>query len=232
MLIDDPACTTVSQASLSIVQLIFSNFKQVPGSNAAAFCRDNLDHETPLKLYNSLKMISGTRPKKLVENSHRLGLGASYSWARNVNKDLSKLSIYQYHINGVFTPRSLKKNVFTIIAQDNIDKNTRSNTASSHYHGISKTVMQFPKADIPGDNLAIHPINEDEGYYLKSIPSSYSIVPQVYHRKEPLYPQGLTFEGTANGLAEVFKQALTEEYRWLETLVETHQTESKYHSNK
>ena len=39
-------------------------------------------------------------------------------------------------------------------------------------------------------------------------------------------------------MAEVFKQALIEEYRWLETVVETHKTDSivpswsKYHSNK
>ena len=226
MLIDGPVCTTVSQASLSISQLVFSNFKQTPGYNAAAVCRDNLDHETPLKLYNSLKMISDRRSKKLVGNSHSLGLGASYSQTRNVIKDLLKLSIYQYYINGVFTPRNLKKNVFTIIAKYNIDKNARSNTVSSHYHGISKTVMQFPKADITGDNLAIHPINEEDGYDLTSIPSSYSIVPQVYHLKEPLHPQVLTFQGTADGLAEVFNQALIEENRWLETVVETHQTES------
>ena len=97
-------------------------------------------------------MILDARSKKLVENSHSLGLGALYSRARNVIKNLSKLRIYQYHINGVFTPRSLKKNVSTIIAKDNIDKNARSDTASCHYHGIRRTVMQFPKADIPGDN--------------------------------------------------------------------------------
>ena len=71
MLTDDSACATVSQASLSIAQLIISNFKQAPVRDASAFCRDNLDHETALKLYNSLKMISNTRSKKLVQNSHR-----------------------------------------------------------------------------------------------------------------------------------------------------------------
>ena len=54
---DGPACTTVSQASSSVAQLIFSNFEQAPGRNTAVFRRDNLDIETPLKLYNSLKMI-------------------------------------------------------------------------------------------------------------------------------------------------------------------------------
>ena len=63
--------------------------------------------------------------------------------------------------------------MFTIIAKDNIDKNTSSNTASSHCHGIRKIVVQFPKADIPGDNLAIHSINDEDGYDLMSIPSSY-----------------------------------------------------------
>ena len=71
-----------------------------------------------------------------------------------------------------------------------------------------------------------------------SIPSSYSIVPQVYHRKEHLHSQVPTFQGTVDGSAEVAKQALIEEYRWLETVVETHQTEStipswsNYHSKK
>ena len=135
-----------------------------PGRNATAFRRDNLEHETPLKLCNSLKMVSDARSKKLVENSHSLGLGASYSWARNIIKNLSKLNIYQYYINGAFTPRSLKENVFTIIVKDNIDKKARSTTVSSHYQGISKTIMQFPKPDIPGYNLAIHPINQEDGY--------------------------------------------------------------------
>ena len=88
------------------------------------------------------------------------------------------------------------------------------------------SVMEFPKTDIPGDNLAIQPINKQDGYDLTSIPSSYSIVPQVYQRKEPLYPQVLTFQRTVHGLAEDFNQALIEEYRWLETVVETHRIES------
>ena len=107
---------------------------------------------------------------------------------------LSKWSINEFQINEVFTPRSLKENVFTIIAKENIDKNARSNIASFQYHGVSKTVMQFPKADIPSDNLAIHSINEEDGYDLMPIPSSWSNVPQVYHRKDPLHPQALSFE--------------------------------------
>ena len=122
-----------------------------------------------------------------------------------------------------------------LVDKDNI---ARSNTVFSHYHGISKNVMQFPKTDIPVDNLAIHPINEEVDYDRSSRPLSYSIVPQVYHRKEHLHPQVLTFPGTVGRSADVFKQDLKEEHRCCETVVETHQAESiipswsKYHSNK
>ena len=128
--------------------------------------------------------------------------------------------------------------MFTFIANDNIDKNDKSNTASFYYREISKTVIQFPMADIPGDNLTIHRINEEDGYDLTSILSSYSIVPQGYHCKKPLNVQVLTFQGIADGSVEVLKEALIEEYRWLETVVDAYQTESiisswsKYHSNK
>ena len=172
-------------------------------------------------------MKSDARSQHLVVNSHSLGLGASHIRDRNVIKDLSKLSTYQSRVSGVFTSGSLKKNVFKITVKDNIDKNARS-----------KTIMQLPKADIPGNNLAIHPINEKDGYDLMSISSSYSIFSHVYHRKELLHPQDLTFQGIVDGLTEVFKQAVIEEYRWCEKVVEIHQTESiipswsKYHSNK
>ena len=158
-------------------------------------------------------MIMDAKSKKLVENNYSLRLVVSRSWAINDIKYLSKLSIYQYHINRVFTPRSLKKNIFTIIAKGNIDRNTRSNTASSLYHGISKTVMQFPKTDIPGANLIIHPMNEEDGYDFASISPSYRIVPHVYQLKEPFNPKVITFQGTVNGSAEVFEEALIEEYR-------------------
>lgn len=54
--------------------------------------------------------------------------------------------------------------------------------------------MQLPKADIPGETLAIHPINKDNDYGIASITVSYNIYPQVYHRREPLHTQVLIFQ--------------------------------------
>ena len=73
--------------------------------------------------------------------------------------------------------------------------------------------------------MAIHPINIEDDYDLTSIPSSYSI------RKEPLHPQVSTFQRTAEGSAELFKQAFIEECHNLLPLRDApvHTIASQYH---
>ena len=44
----------------------------------------------------------------------------------------------------------LQKHLFSIIAKDNVDLNSSSNTAAGHYHGTSMTVLQFPLSARPG----------------------------------------------------------------------------------
>ena len=43
----------------------------------------------------------------------------------------------------------LQKHLFSIIAKDNVDLNSSSNTAAGHYHGTSMTVLQFPLSTGP-----------------------------------------------------------------------------------
>ena len=44
----------------------------------------------------------------------------------------------------------MEKLLFTIIAKDNVDLNTSSNTVVGHYHGKSMTVLKFPLSIRPG----------------------------------------------------------------------------------
>ena len=44
--------------------------------------------------------------------------------------------------DGVFTANS-RKNLFIIIAKDNIDVNSKSTKVGQYYHEISMTMMQF-----------------------------------------------------------------------------------------
>ena len=56
----------------------------------------------------------------------------------------------QYERDKVFLPKMLRKLLFTIIAKDNVDLISSSNTATAHYHGTSMTVLQFPLSTCPG----------------------------------------------------------------------------------
>ena len=44
--------------------------------------------------------------------------------------------------DGVFTG-NFRKTLFTIVAKDNIDVNSKSTKVDQHYHGISMTIMQY-----------------------------------------------------------------------------------------
>ena len=50
----------------------------------------------------------------------------------------------------MFLPRTLRKGILTIIAKNNIDKNSKSTTATRHFHGTSLSIFQFPTEESPG----------------------------------------------------------------------------------
>ena len=62
-----------------------------------------------------------------------------------------------------FFPHMLKKEIYTVIAKDNIDVNAKSTIIKQHYHGISMTTMQFPSDVNPGvpQEMEIDLANQD-----------------------------------------------------------------------
>ena len=143
-----------------------------------------------------------------------MGVGASYDRTTNITKKQSELAIKQYYRNGVFTPRNLKKNVFTIIAKDNIDQNARSNTATTHYHGIRMTVMQFPTNERPEDQsmAQIDIENDISDKNLQQLPPTYLEVKPAFLPKGPLYAPVYTPLVTMYDDNELYDDALHDEY--------------------
>ena len=47
-------------------------------------------------------------------------------------------------------PSALRKGIFTIFVDDNVDKNSSSVDATENFHGTGVTVMQFPTVETPG----------------------------------------------------------------------------------
>ena len=58
----------------------------------------------------------------------------------------------QYHTEGVVCPPTLKNQVFTCGAVDNIDHNPSSRTAQDSFNGTAITLMQCPSVQSPGED--------------------------------------------------------------------------------
>ena len=109
--------------------------------------------------------------------------------------DMANEMLSQYERDGVFIPRNLRKNIFTIIAKDNIDHNARSSTATKHYHGTSFSVFQFSTFECPGEKISQtdqHP-SITKSQLKKSLPVSYIEV-----RKFLSPPKSFKFIGAPN----------------------------------
>ena len=106
--------------------------------------------ETLFPLYVGIKIYSHSRSKTSV----CAGISVSYNRSLDITRDLANRILHQYECDGVFIPCNLKKDIFTIIAKDNIDHNARATTATKHYHGTSFSVFQFPFVAFPGNMIS------------------------------------------------------------------------------
>ena len=132
-----------SQASLTASQIVVYNFRKC-GKQTESKRRHLKERETPVVIYNSLKIYSTVRSRILI------GICLSYQRVQDITKNLYNSMRRQLYEDNVLVPQVLKKGIFSVIAKDNIDKNTRSTMITSHYHGTSLSVFQYPTKDNPG----------------------------------------------------------------------------------
>ena len=52
-------------------------------------------------------------------------------------------------------PSSFRKDIFTVVAKENVDFNSTSSMAMKHFHGTSTAVMQFLSHNNVGNESAI-----------------------------------------------------------------------------
>ena len=210
-----------SKESLSIAQTMMFNFrmnkkKLKPSSSK----RHDQTKETPFPLYTAVKIYSQSRSKTLINWLYSCaGLSVSYNRLLDLTTDLSNQMLRRYDDNGVFIPSNLRKNIFTIIAKDNIDHNARSTTATKHYHGTSFSVFQFPSIDRPGDLI----IDENDSVMAKSkskkiphLPSSYTEIRRFLSPTKVLSIEGAPVLVSPDFDDSIHQLGMNEEYDWLE----------------
>ena len=150
--------------------------------------------ETPVVIYNSLKIYATVRSEKLINKLYNLRLCIPYKRVLEITKNMAEYNLKQFDIDKVFIPKHAYKNVFTVLAKDNIDLNASSTTATNHYHGTSMTMLHFPTINAPGELYASNFKEQVQTRYdtlkINSIPESYSKlqIPHITASKDIYFP--------------------------------------------
>ena len=96
-------------------------------SNDVIAARRHLKHrETRVPIYVGVKLYASARARTLIKQLYFLGICISYDRCLDICNDVASSLLKKYEPDGVFVASSLKLNVFTIIAKDNIDLNAKS----------------------------------------------------------------------------------------------------------
>ena len=86
-----------------------------------------------------------TRKRTLVDKLYSLGISVSYSRVKELSKKMENKLLIDYAEQGLVCPPSLKFNLFTTVAFDNIDHNpssTLSTTVEDSFHGKVISLFQ------------------------------------------------------------------------------------------
>ena len=95
-------------------------------------------------LYVGLMLHAETRKRGLVDRLFSLGLIISYDRVLRLSAQMGNSVCQLYHIEQVVCPPTLRSNVFTTAAVDNIDHNPSATTAKNSFHGTGISVLQHP----------------------------------------------------------------------------------------
>ena len=164
MVLDGPSIKNQShssstQAALSIAQLLkFNSVKQSRKQGATKTqeppsVRHSSSQETPLPTYVGLMLHAKTRKRGLVDKLFSLGLSISYDRVLRLSAQMGNSVCQLYRIEQVVCPPTLRSNVFTTAAVDNIDHNPSATTAKNSFHGTGISLVQHPTCAEEGVDL-------------------------------------------------------------------------------
>ena len=167
----------LSQFSFTCAQLIMSNYKPNNKTNEKKMTYHSRKRETPIVVYNALNLYGRFRSKGIITDMFHLGFCAPYLTVLGITKNIAEKMIKEFEKLGCFVLRSASRGIFTVIAKDNIDLNSRSYTATSHYHGTSVSLIQF-SGEVKGTEYELSfPMDEKiMSFKISPLPEKYAKV--------------------------------------------------------
>jgi hypothetical protein len=215
MILDGPSITaqsnSCSQEALSIAQLMQFNVGQRRTSTTD---RHNMNYETPLPLYIGLLIYAKTRKRSLIDKLANVGLSVSYTRVLSVTASIENSLCDQYSDNNFVCPNTLRSNVFTTAACDNIDHNTSSTNAKGSFHGTGISLFQHPSSENDGEERQ-RMIVTGNSRTLKKLPTYYTdIAPVISSTSERYLCQNESYKAELVNL----QNHVQSETDWLEHL--------------
>ena len=112
-------------------------------------CYHSQKRETPVVTYTSLLIYTTVRSETLIGKLFHLGLCILYKRVLEITKDMTEHNLQQSELK-VFITKHSYKNLFAVVAKDDIDLNASSTTAKDYYPGTSLSMLSFPSKEVPG----------------------------------------------------------------------------------
>ena len=197
----------------SISELIIYNILKY-GEGQPTTSRHCVENETPLPVYNALKIHVKTRSKELIEKQHELGMSISYWRTLEVTDRIRNSVCNTYISQGLVCPPSLPKGVFCTSAIDNLDHDPSSTHANWSFHGTAISITCHPTLDLPPSSslLADNKVTKNV-----SLLEDYRMVPEAFLKnKSPTVPD-LDMRPHSQYQASYIAE-LKQEDEWIENL--------------
>ena len=98
--------------------------------------------ETPVPIYVGLQLHAHTHKRELIDNLCHVGMSISYDCVLWLSTDTGNTICKMCELEKVVCPPTIRGNLFTTSAVDNIDHDPSSTTAKHTFHGTSISLLQ------------------------------------------------------------------------------------------
>ena len=106
--------------------------------------------ETPLPIYVGLQLPAHTFKRELIDNLCHVGISISYDRVFRLFTDIGNTVCNMYELENVVCPPTMRANLFTTAAVDNIDHDPSSTTVKHSFHGTSISLLQYKMSQDDG----------------------------------------------------------------------------------
>ena len=139
--------------------------------------------ESLLSIYLGMMIHAKTWKRTLVDKLYSLGISVSYSRVMELSKKMGNKVLSHYAEQWLVSPPSLKFNLFTTGAFENVNHNQSSTTAEDSFHGTGISLFQHKTHEHNGLDLNIS-TSKSDNKKLSSLPDSYTNIQPVSRFKE------------------------------------------------